>query len=226
MLSISIVIPVYDELQNLTTLLPYLAEHASCKTEIILCDGGACPKTKALAEKYKVKYVQSQKGRAKQLNEGAKNAVGRIFYFLHADTFPPQNFEQKILEQTSLAGSFRMQFDYSNAVLKFYSWFTRFNWKICRGGDRSIYVNRELFNNMNGFNDIPIMEDYDMVNRLVKATRFNVIDAHVVTSSRAYLKYGVIKLQLVYGLIHLFWLLGVDYQKLDELRNRMLKGIK
>ena len=61
-----------------------------------------------------ITLISSPKGRAKQMNLGAKNAKGDIFYFLHADSLPPNRFDKFIIDEVkkgNKAGCFRMQFD-------------------------------------------------------------------------------------------------------------------
>src|SRR5690606_6336964 len=86
--------------------------------------------------------INSERGRAKQMNLGAQKAKGNILYFLHADSFPPQHFDTFIINEVingKQAGCFRMQFNSNHWWLKLAGWFTKFNWKICRGGDQSLF---------------------------------------------------------------------------------------
>ena len=79
-----------------------------------------------------------------------------MLYFLHADSVPPKNFDQYILDaihKGSKAGCFKMKFDSSHWWLKLAGWFTQFNWKSCRGGDQSLFVDKKAFENLGGFNE-------------------------------------------------------------------------
>jgi glycosyltransferase involved in cell wall biosynthesis len=78
-----------------------------------------------------------KKGRAIQMNVGAKAATGNILYFLHCDSLP-RHFDRIIddtVQNGNQAGCFRMKFDYRHPVLMISQW-TRFNHISCRGGDR------------------------------------------------------------------------------------------
>jgi Glycosyltransferases involved in cell wall biogenesis len=161
---ISIIIPVINEVENIGKLLSYLFATASEKniSEIIVVDGGSFDGTQDTILKisetapFKTVLISSEKGRAKQMNLGAQNASGSILYFLHADSFPPKEFDTSILMEINKgnhAGCFRMKFDSKHLVLVFSQWFTKFNFKVCRGGDQSLFVSKNLFQKLSGFNE-------------------------------------------------------------------------
>lgn len=164
--------------------------------------------------------IESEKGRAKQMNLGAKKSVGDILYFLHADSFPPKSFDQLIInevQKNNEAGCFRMQFKSNHWWLLLVSWFTQFNWRPCRGGDQSQFVTKKLFNNLNGFDErYVIYEDNILINALYSKKQFVVINKKLHTSARLYKKHGVLKLQYLYFNIYLKRFLGADASELYE----------
>lgn len=218
--SISIIIPVLNEEHCLGKLLNHLEQTAtpSNDIEIICVDGGSTDKTWEIAEQHGVKVILSEKGRAKQMNLGTEHAKGDILYFLHADTFPPNHFDQFILEAVHngfLAGCFRMKFDTKNVFLQFFAWFSRFNLLLCRGGDQSLFVERDLFVKSKGFNEAyRIYEDTEFIGRLYRQAKFKVLPAHVITSARKYREIGVLKLQFHFAVIHLKKYLGAGPDEL------------
>ena len=167
-----------------------------------------------------IKMVTSARGRAKQLNVGAASAQGSILYFLHADSFPPKNFDAAIItkvEQGFKAGCFRMKFDSNHIILKISQWFTRFNWKICRGGDQSLFVAKDVFHQLKGFNETyEIYEDCELINRLYDTVGFTVIKGVIITSARKYNVNGVAKLQYHFAVIHIKKWLGASPQVLKN----------
>lgn len=220
---ISIIIPTLNEAKNSKQLILYLL-NASLPTniaEIIIVDGGSTDGTKkniySIIEKThtlstfcnqpNIYLLTTQKGRAKQMNLGAKKATGNILYFLHADSFPPQNFDKDIINQIkkgNLAGCFRMQFNHSHWWLRLSSWFTQFNWQICRGGDQSQFVTKKLFKEIGGFNEqFIIYEDNDLIRKLYAKKQFIVINKKLKTSARLYKKTGIWKLQYHFLVIHI-----------------------
>lgn len=153
-----------------------------------------------------VTIISSKKGRAKQMNLGAKQATGNILYFLHADSIPPKNFDQLLInevQKANLAGCFRMQFDNNHWWLRLASWLTQFRWRACRGGDQSQFITKDLFNQIGGFDETyTIYEDNILINELYKRNEFIVINEKIKTSSRLYKKHGVWKLQYHFWTIY------------------------
>ena len=217
---ISIIIPVLNEADSILKVLRYLNRNSSQENieEIIVVDGGSEDETIVLAQDYGVSIINSEKGRAKQMNLGAKNAKGEILYFLHVDTLPPANFDQSIISAVSAnhrVGCFQMRFDSNSRFLNFFAWFSRVNHTICRGGDQSLFITKDLFNKVKGFNeDYIVYEDNEFIGRLYKETYFKILPERVKTSARRYEERGVVQLQYHFGMIHLNHYLGAGPEKL------------
>jgi len=213
MTKISIIIPVLNEENDIGKLLIHLNENSSKSniSEIILVDGKSQDNTCALINYMQTIYtnielLHSEKGRAKQMNLGAKSASGNILYFLHADSYPPQRFDELIISEVNkgnLAGCFRMQFDTNHWWLRLASWLTQFSWRACRGGDQSQFITRELFDDIGGYDENYIIyEDNILINELFERKQFVVINKKIRTSARLYKKHGVWKLQYYFWSIY------------------------
>ena len=165
-----------------------------------------------------IKLLSSETGRAKQMNLGAKNCTGNILYFLHTDSFPPKNFDELIIneiEKGNKAGCFRMQFDSNHWWLRLASWFTKFSWRACRGGDQSQFITKKLFNTIGGFDEsYTIYEDNILINELFARKQFVVINKRIMTSARLYKKHGVWKVQYYFWSIYLKRWLGANANEL------------
>ncbi len=254
MTKISIIIPVLNEEDGIGKLLVHLKENSteSNISEIILVDGGSIDETKAIIKLFvsssvslraesrsersqktgldsarpDIVLLHSEKGRAKQMNLGAKHASGSILYFLHADSFPPKNFDQLIIEEVekeNLAGCFRLQFDSNHWWLRLASWLTQFRWRACRGGDQSQFITKKLFNDIGGFDETyTIYEDNILINELYARNQFVVINKKIKTSARLYKKHGVWKLQYHFWTIYVKKWLGASA---DDLHNYYKKHI-
>ena len=226
--TISIIIPVLNEENYIKKLLDYLKPYqaTSLLKEIIVIDGGSSDHTLKIVSEYNVKVFHSEKGRATQMNLGAKHAVGDILYFLHVDTKPPENFHFEILQAVKddfKAGCFRMRFNSRNLFLAFFAYFSRFNHIICRGGDQSLFVTRHLFEKAGRFNeDYIIYEDTEFIGRLYKLCNFKVIPNYVTTSARKYNQVGTAKLQYYFGVIHFKRLFGAKPENLYQYYKRKI----
>ncbi|MBT8184219.1 MAG: TIGR04283 family arsenosugar biosynthesis glycosyltransferase [Eudoraea sp.] len=223
---ISIIIPVLNEEASILRVLRYLKQNSSPDLieEILVIDGGSEDNTIELAKDYGVAVIQSPRGRAKQMNLGAKHAKGGIFYFLHVDTLPPKNFDQLIIDavrDNHKVGCFQMRFDSNSRFLKFFAWFSRVNHTICRGGDQSLFITRKLFLKAKGFNEeYRVYEDNEFIGRLYKQTYFKILPQRVQTSARRYEERGMVQLQYHFGMIHLNYYLGAGPEKLYKYYRR------
>ncbi|MBT8295059.1 MAG: TIGR04283 family arsenosugar biosynthesis glycosyltransferase [Gramella sp.] len=206
---ISIIIPVYNEEEQLPVLLRHLeASSSGYISEIIIVDGGSTDETgRIVKNNAEVSFLKSEKGRAVQMNTGAKQASAEIFYFLHADSLPPKNFDAQIVAEVSKgnkAGCFQMKFDKDHWWLNLMGLFTRINHISCRGGDQSLFVERNLFNDLNGFDESFIVyEDNEFIKRLYDKGHFTVIKNSIITSARLYDRLGVWKTQRIF--IEIYW---------------------
>lgn len=209
MTKISVIIPVLNEVETIGGLLEHLIENSNSNNiaDIIVADGGSTDGSQESIQKFKkATLLNSEKGRAKQMNLGAKQATGNILYFLHADSFPPQNFDSLIISEVkkgNTAGCFRLKFDSNHWWLRLASWLTQFSWRACRGGDQSQFITRQLFDEIGGYNeDYIIYEDNILINELYARKQFVVINKKIKTSARLYRKHGVWKLQYHFWTIY------------------------
>jgi len=235
---ISIIIPVLNEAATIEKLLKHLSENSSGENEIeiIVVDGGSSDDTleivntmfgRAQSRPLCLQIINSEKGRAKQMNKGAYEAKGDILYFLHADSFPPKHFDKHIafeVEKGNPAGCFRMKFDSDHWWLQLAGWLTQFHWRACRGGDQSQFITKQLFGEIGGFDETyTIYEDNILITELYKRNKFVVIQQEITTSARLYRQKGVWNLQYHFWAIYVKRWLGADA---DELYNYYLKHIK
>ncbi len=228
--TLSIIIPVFNEAEHLDNVLHHILKKSSQENieEIIIVDGGSKDNSIEIALEYKdIILLKSPKGRAKQLNFGAKKAKGYIFYFLHADSFPPKDFDKKVITEIikNNIGCFRLKFDNpSHFLLKISQWFTRFNFQLFRGGDQSLFISKKDFDSLKGFNEQYIIyEDVEFINRIYKRHNFKIINDYVVTSERKFKKNGIWKLYFNFLMIHIKNWFGASP---EELYSYYLKHIK
>jgi rSAM/selenodomain-associated transferase 2 len=188
---ISIIIPAYNEEENIRRLISYLNQHAA-ESEIIVADGGSTDNTLNIAGAAGANAILCpQKGRAAQMNYGASLAKGDVLYFVHADVFPPATFVtdiQKAITEGYDFGRYIMRFNTKKWYLRINEWFTRFDWFMCYGGDQTLFIARKLFEENVGFrNDMRIMEDFEFTKRLKDAgARYKIFKKGALISDRKY----------------------------------------
>ncbi|APQ16903.1 TIGR04283 family arsenosugar biosynthesis glycosyltransferase [Maribacter hydrothermalis] len=220
--SISIIIPVLNEEKYIKNVLFAISTNTSTNhiKEILVVDGGSTDNTIANALKFGASVIKGRKGRAAQMNFGATKATGDILYFLHVDSLPPKDFDAAIIkavEEGHNVGCFQMRFNSNSPFLKFFSWCTRINHQICRGGDQSLFITSTLFHKNNGFNEkFIIYEDNEFIQRMYKLMPFKIIPSAVTTSARRYEERGMIRLQWHFAMIHLKYFLGANPQELHQ----------
>jgi len=213
--TISIIVPTYNEeaiiARSLHNLLAMTEKSEG--VEIMVSDASS-DGTPDILSSFPVTICHSAKGRAIQMNCGARRAGGDILYFLHADTLPPETFVEDIRSAAATgkkAGCFRMRFEDSHPLMALFGWCTQFPLMICRGGDQSLFIDKKLFLRIGGFDEtMLIMEDYDIITRIEQLERFHILETEVTTSPRKYHRNGIIPLQMSFGTIHLMYALGFD----------------
>ncbi|SHK19604.1 TIGR04283 family arsenosugar biosynthesis glycosyltransferase [Hymenobacter psychrotolerans] len=231
--SFSIIIPTYREAGNIGRLLSYLREAAGPATalEIVVADAHSPDGTAAEARQAGALVVQCpQKGRAAQLNFGARHATGDILYFLHADTYPPADFVQQIraaVAQGAGSGCYRLQFDHPSWFLKANAWFTRFPVQAFRFGDQSLFVRRTVFEQAGGYREtMVVFEDQEITGRLGRVAPFRVLPGPIVTSARKYRENGVVRLQSIYYLLTVMYHLGLPQHRMVDAYRRLIRQDK
>ncbi|MEN2282031.1 TIGR04283 family arsenosugar biosynthesis glycosyltransferase [Algoriphagus sp. SE2] len=200
--TISVIIPTYNEEENIKGVIPLISKFGGDKiSEVLVVDGGSIDKTVEIAKSFGAKIIRTKKAsRAHQLNIGAQNAKSDIFYFMHADIQPVPQFSTDILEYYFLgkeAACYRYVFDKDNFLLKINSFFTRFNGIFAGGGDQTLYITRNLFEKLKGFDEeYVIMEDFEIVKRIRKVSKLYVFPRNIKVSARKYEYNGWLKVQI------------------------------
>ena len=223
---ISIIVPIFNEEARIKSLNSHLQSHAAeyDELEILIVDGGSTDESRATALDAGLTVVSSPKGRAVQMNRGAALSKADILYFLHVDTLPPMHFDtsiQSAVRKGDKAGCFRLRFDTDNRFLQFFAWFSRFNHQICRGGDQSLFITKQFFYELGGFDEsYSIYEDSEFISRIYKEAAFKILPETVITSARRYEDHGTVALQYHFGVIHVKNWMGAGPEQLYQYYKR------
>ena len=228
---ISVIIPTLNEEENIAKLLPYLNDILPEPSEVIVADGQSSDQTKDVAKKNAVKVVEVNKMcRAAQMNAGAKAARSELLYFLHADAKPPKDFFSQV--QTAIKegfdlGCFRFTFDSKSWILAVNAYFTRFDRLMCRGGDQSLFIKKEIFEELGGYReDYRIMEDYEFIIRARKKYPFKIIGDAVEVSARKYRENSYLRVNFANLVVFTLFRWGAEQKTMINAYRRLLNHPK
>ena len=222
--NISIIIPVLNEAKNIQDTLVLIQNHIkSSDIEIIVVDGGSTDRTVSIAKELGVIVIDSPaRGRANQMNAGAAMATGDILLFLHADTRLPKNYAQLInntlMQPNAIAGAFELAIDSPEKSLRLIEALVKLRshfWSLPYG-DQALFMKRSTFNNLGGFPNLAIMEDFALVKQLKNHGKIAIAPAAVTTSSRRWDKLGVWRTTLINQLIIIGYYFGISPDKLRK----------
>ncbi|MDM3869786.1 TIGR04283 family arsenosugar biosynthesis glycosyltransferase [Porticoccus sp. W117] len=216
---LSIIVPALNEAELLDSTLQPLQPLREQGVEVILVDGGSADGTPQQAQSLVDMVWLSDPGRARQMNAGAMIASGDYLLFLHADTQLPKDFEkcwQRIQQYQPLWGFFPVRLSGSRQVLKLVSFFMNLRSRLTSiaTGDQCIYVQRQLFDELGGYGDIPLMEDVEFTSRLRQRKRARLVASPVTTSSRRWERDGVWRTIWLMWRLRWRYFCGADPQQL------------
>lgn len=218
---ISVIIPTYNEAKTIGATIDHLKPWKNL-VEIIVVDGGSDDGTTGLIGPEAV-LVLSERGRAAQMNAGARQASGQILVFLHSDTRLPPDFPQQLLRGVSgskvAGGAFRVKFDHPG--LFFFLTALGSNLRAALAGayfgDQAIFVRKETFFRIGGFPSIDLMEDWEFSRKLRQAGKTVLLPGPVTTSARRWLIHGKWRTAWLMQRLKLLYLLGVDPSRLKRM---------
>jgi rSAM/selenodomain-associated transferase 2 len=190
--------------------------------EVIVVDGGSTDETAELAASRGATVIQSKPGKAVQMNTGAAAAAGDILVFLHADTLLPEDFDHQIvsaLNQNGVAaGAFRLTIDSTGAGIRIIECITNLRSILLQlpYGDQALFIRKMLFEEIGGFPELPIMEDFILIRRLKRKGKIVLLPESVMTSPRRWLHLGIFRTWLINQLIIITYYLGIPPERLNR----------
>ena len=222
---VSIIVPVFNEASLIRPFLQHLHERAP-EAEIIVADGGSSDGTDRLASGFCDRLVESDRGRGRQMNTGARTARGEILWFVHVDaTLPLQSLDEiaRIMDNPNVVGGyFRIRLP-RGLVYRLTDSFAHYAGILLRMrcGDHGIFCRRAAFLDIGGFPEVPLMEDVEFLRRLRRCGRVEHSEQRLLVSPRRYESVGRVRLTLAYGLIATLYVFGIPLSMLASIYNRM-----
>jgi rSAM/selenodomain-associated transferase 2 len=213
---ISIVVPVLNEVGDIVDTLEALQGMRRRGHEIIVVDGGSTDNTRQLCAPLADRVIPAATGRARQMQAGAALARGSVLWFLHADTRAPQDADRAIGESLGAGkrrwGRFDVRFPEAGPLLGAVAALMNLRSRLTgiATGDQGIFVTRELFERVNGFPQIPLMEDIALSRLLKHDSRPVCLHDKLATSARRWQEHGTLRTILVMWSLRLAYFLGAS----------------
>jgi rSAM/selenodomain-associated transferase 2 len=219
---ISIVLPTLNEAQTIPTALRALEPLRGGDVEIVVVDGGSADETVDAAKPMADRVEIAPRGRASQMNVGAKVARGDVLLFLHADTRLPENamplIEAALRDQSCHWGRFDVRIEPPRPLLRLVAWSMSLRSRLSgiATGDQAIFVRASVFRDIGGYPDIPLMEDITLSRRLKRHGAPACLRQYVTTSGRRWEKNGILRTILLMWRFRLAYYFGADPARLAE----------
>jgi len=221
----SIIVPVFNEAPLIRPFLQHLRQRAP-GAEIIVADGGSSDGTDRLAAGFCDQLVESERGRAMQMNAGARAAYGDILWFVHVDAEVPKRCLgeiERIMDNPKVAGGyFRIRLP-RGLIYRLTDSFAHYAGIAVRMrcGDHGLFCRRTVFLDIGGFPEVPLMEDVEFFRRLYRRGRVTYSDKRILVNPRRYEAIGRTRLTLAYGFIAMLYVFGVPLSMLASIYKRL-----
>lgn len=216
---ISVVIPALDEEASIARTIRSCREAGPC--EVIVVDGGSRDRTVEIARGVADAVIAARRGRAAQMNAGAAVALGEALLFLHADTLLPGGSVPAVLgalqDPAVIGGAFRVRLAaspgasrYVRATLGITGRMIGARAAVSRSysGDQAIFLRAEAFRAVDGYPEIPLMEDVELSRRMRRAGKTVLLPLRVETSGRCWEAWGPLRTVLFMWRLRIGYLLG------------------
>ena len=215
---LSVVVPALNEAPGIRVALEALAPLRARGHEVIVADGGSSDETVQIALELAEKVIHAPRGRARQMNAGARAAGGDCLVFLHADSRLPDGADELIMAsvETHVWGRFDVEIEGRHPLLKVVAGAMNLRSRLTgiATGDQAIFVRRAAFP---GFPEIALMEDVAFCRRMKRLGSPACRRERVRTSGRRWESRGVLRTILLMWRLRLAYFLGADPDKLSRL---------
>jgi len=216
---LAIIVPVLDEQAQIESCLAALAQLRQRGAQVIVVDGGSRDQTVRLAAPLCDRVVCAARGRALQMNAGARSEEARsadVLLFLHADARLPEQADRRVFQALANSGARWGRFDVRlqgrSAALGLVATLMNLRSRatgICTG-DQAIFVEQGTFLALEGFAPIELMEDVEFCRRARQLSRPIAVRPPVVVSGRRWDRAGLWRTVLLMSWLRLAFFLGAD----------------
>ena len=216
---LSLILPVLNEATTVVAQLTKLQVLRARGAELLVVDGGSNDGTAALAAAGADRLLDAPRGRALQMNAGARASRGEVLLFVHADTTLPPDAD--VLIRAAIAGGavwgrFDVSIDGRHPLLPLVA--AMMNWRSrltgIATGDQAMFVRRDAFLAVGAFPEVALMEDIALSRRLKAVARPACLRARVRTSGRRWEQHGVLRTIVLMWRLRASYFFGADPQQL------------
>ncbi|WP_372723818.1 TIGR04283 family arsenosugar biosynthesis glycosyltransferase [Novipirellula sp.] len=191
---ISVVIPTLNEAATIENAIRSATRAGA--TEVIVCDGGSQDETTSIAsDTGATKIIRSIPGRGIQLNAGAVFASREVVLFLHADNLLGESCLQQICEIPNVVwGVFKQHIDHPRFAYRLIEKgnAARVRFRGMAFGDQAIFVRRQIYKEVDGFEEIELMEDVAFSRIMRKIAKPVLLTGPITISPRRWEQRGIV----------------------------------
>jgi rSAM/selenodomain-associated transferase 2/rSAM/selenodomain-associated transferase 1 len=219
--SVSVVIPALDEADRVGAAVS--SAFSGGASEVIVVDGGSQDGTPHAARSAGARVIDAPRGRAGQMNTGAKAATCDALVFLHADTTLPAKSAALVCRALSAEGTTGGAFSwgtYDTPLARLFTLAGRMRMAVFRVpyGDQALFMTRRTFEDLGGYPSQPVMEDWELARRIMQLGSVRILPQRALTSSRRWNEGGVVRASAAYLAIIAGYRFGIDPAVLDGWR--------
>lgn len=221
------VIPALDEAEQIAGAIasaqapdPDSESASKSGVDVVVVDGGSRDDTADRARAAGARVLQSERGRARQLEVGWRATTSEVVVFLHADSRLAPGWLRAIRngmeDENVVGGAFQLRFDERSAGLRWIEWGARLRGRLfdLPYGDQGLFVRRRVLLAIGGVPMAPVMEDVDLVRAMRGQGLLVLLGLPVITSARRYRAHGVLRTWGRHTAALLGWRLGVDRERI------------
>ena len=215
-MKILIILPIFNEAEHCPKIIRLLRRYQERgAARAVVVDGGSADGGAQTLAEAGLEVIAAPRGRARQMNAGARYAQADVYWFLHADCVPPPQALQRITDSVERGcgwGRFDVRLSGQHWAFRVIEFMMNRRSRLTRvaTGDQGIFVTARCLRDIGGIPDIALMEDIALSKRLRRRARCACIREKILVSSRKWERQGIIRVTLMMWWLRLRYVLGAD----------------
>jgi rSAM/selenodomain-associated transferase 2 len=221
---VSVIVPTLNEERSLPDLLRDLQRQTEVRLEVLVADGGSDDDTAAIVGSFDfARVVAGDRGRGRQMNRAAREALGTYLCFLHADTRIPSDGllgsgcrtmtdERRVAGHDRLAGHFQLEFlrvdpRKHRVAFRYAEEKMSFDRSHVVNGDQGLLLTPDFFAALGGFDEsMDFLEDQKFAADIRRQGRWVLLPGKMQTSARRFEAAGFHRLYILMSIMQaMYW---------------------